>query len=113
MFMRSERLFLRPAWPEDRDEILQATACGMLADAILRGCAPGWVQSHFLITVPTMAAPASVIGVIAINAPDLWIAPAHRSQGYAREAAHAVRRTAEMLGYGDDDDDNAGMKRAA
>lgn len=113
MFMRSERLFLRPAWPEDRDEIQKATACGILADAILRGCAPGGVQSHFLITVPTMEAPASVIGVIALNGPDLWIAPAHRGQGYAREAARAVRGTAAMLGFGDDDDDNAGMKRAA
>jgi RimJ/RimL family protein N-acetyltransferase len=119
MFMRSERLFLRPGWPEDWQEV----HAGIADEAIVRNLASApWPYGaedargfaaraqdqrypHFFITLPTAAEPARIIGCIGLDpvgdAVDLgyWIAREHWGRGYASEAARAVLELAEMLGH--------------
>ncbi|MCM0000414.1 MAG: GNAT family N-acetyltransferase [Erythrobacter sp.] len=115
MFHRSERLFLRPAFPEDCGAIL----AGIGEEAIVRNLARApWPYRledarsfaalpqdsrlpHFLVTLPG----AGVIGSAGIGEhegqPELgyWIARAHWGRGYATEAAGAVLHVARMLGH--------------
>lgn len=119
MFIRSERLFLRPGWPEDRDELL-----GLICDEqVVRNLAtapwpylPDHAQAlarqpqdgrypHFFVTLPS-AQGARLVGACGI-APDdegraelgFWIARDEWGKGYATEAARAVLRLARTLGY--------------
>jgi RimJ/RimL family protein N-acetyltransferase len=119
MFMRSERLFLRPGWPEDWEELL-----GRVADeAVVKNLAKApwpytaedaqWFASqpqdqrlpHFFITLPTSAEPARLIGCIGLaqdgDAVELgyWLGREHWGKGYASEAARAVISVARVLGY--------------
>lgn len=118
MFIRSERLFLRPAWPEDWKELHQAIA----EEAILRNLARApwpYVEEHaqewvarrqhpmlpeFLVTLPgdhgTM-----IVGGCGLHQDrgqvelGYWIAREHWGKGYASEAARAVLSVARMLGH--------------
>lgn len=119
MFMRSERLFLRPGWPEDWEELL-----GRVADeAVVKNLAKApwpytaddarWFASqpqdqrlpHFFITLPTSAEPARLIGCIGLaqdrDAVELgyWLGREHWGKGYASEAARAVINVARALGH--------------
>lgn len=119
MFHRSQRLFLRPAFPEDCDAIL----AGIGEESIVRNLATApWPYAladarefvarpqdlrlpHFIVTLPG----AGVIGSAGLgeNVTDLgaepelgyWIARAHWGQGYATEAAGAVLQIARTLGH--------------
>jgi RimJ/RimL family protein N-acetyltransferase len=115
MFHRSQRLFLRPAFPEDSGAIL----AGIGDEAIVRNLArapwPYGIEDarnfaalpqdmrlpHFLVTLPGVG----VIGSAGLGEhegePELgyWIARAHWGQGYATEAAQAVLRIARTLGH--------------
>lgn len=115
MFHRSERLFLRPAFPEDSDAIL----AGIGEEAIVRHLARApWPYTpadarefaarpqdirlpHFLVTLPGVG----VIGSAGLGEhegePEIgyWIARAFWGQGYATEAAGAVLRIARTLGH--------------
>jgi RimJ/RimL family protein N-acetyltransferase len=119
VFHRSERLFLRPAFPEDAAAIL----AGIGEEAVVRNLASApWPYGledarefaartqdprlpHFLVTLPGHG----VIGSAGIGAhpeqpggpPELgyWIARAHWGQGFATEAARAVLRIARTLGH--------------
>lgn len=119
MFHRSERLFLRPAFPEDGEAIL----AGIGDEGIVRNLARApWPYSlhdarafaerpqdprlpHFLVTLPGHG----VIGSAGLGAhvtesgaePELgyWIARDHWGRGYATEAAGAVLRIARTLGH--------------
>ena len=118
MFIRSERLFLRPAWPEDWSEIF-----GQIADErVVRNLAQApWPYAagdakafaslpqdmrlpHFLITRPG-AAGAALIGCVGLKAGadgaelGYWIGREHWGQGYATEAARAVLSLARTLGH--------------
>ncbi len=118
MFIRSERLFLRPGWTEERHE-LQA----LIADeAVVRHLAQvPWPYTtedadqflamkqdrllpRFLITVPG-AVGARLIGGCGLSLLDgdvnlgYWIAPAEWGRGYASEAAGAVLGLARALGH--------------
>lgn len=118
MFIRSERLFLRPGWPEDWEELL-----GLINDeAVVRNLARvPWPYTaedarnfaqrpqekllpHFFITLPT-AEGAKLIGSAGLGRSDgeielgYWIASDHWGQGYATEAARAVLRLAATLGH--------------
>ncbi|KHK89370.1 GNAT family N-acetyltransferase [Novosphingobium malaysiense] len=109
MFIRSERLFLRPGWPEDWEELL-----GVIADEdVVRNLASvpwpytaedarsfiGLPQSHryprFLITRPD-ARGACIVGCIGLDRAEggaelgYWIARDHWGRGYATEAVRAV-----------------------
>ena len=119
MFIRSERLFLRPGWPEDWEELLG----GIADEAVVRNLAQApWPYTaddarsflrqpqdprlpNFFVTLPTSAAPAEIIGGIALMRGEsgaelgYWIAPDHWGQGYATEAARSVLRLAKVLGH--------------
>jgi RimJ/RimL family protein N-acetyltransferase len=115
MFHRSDRLFLRPAFPEDCGAIL----AGIGEESIVRNLARApWPYTlddarsfaalpqdmrlpHFLVTLPGIG----VIGSAGMGEhegePELgyWIARAHWGRGYATEAAAAVLRIARTLGH--------------
>ena len=115
MFHRSERLFLRPAFPEDSGAIL----AGINDEAVVRNLARApWPYRmedaqffaalpqdprlpHFLVTLPGVG----VIGSAGMGEHEgqaeigYWIARAHWGRGYATEAAGAVLRIARTLGH--------------
>jgi len=119
MFIRSERLFLRPIWPEDWADLhaglSQDEAVGNLArvpwsytpekarDLAAQGHSPR--LPHFLITRPRGAHGVDALGVIGLAEFDgqahlgAWIARDHRGQGYATEAGRAVLSLARTLGH--------------
>lgn len=116
MFHRSERLFLRPAFPEDWAAI---EACLGADEGIVRNLAHApWPYGadaarafaaltqdarlpHFLVTLPGVG----VIGSAGLGEHEgeaelgYWIARAHWGCGYATEAARAVLRIARTLGH--------------
>lgn len=118
MFIRSERLFLRPAWPEDSEEL----AVLMTDDSVVRNIAAiHWrltaedaqryitrprerLLPHFFITLPT-ADGAKPIGSIGLgrDGDDVeigyWIGRRHWGQGYATEATRAVLGLAKAIGH--------------
>jgi RimJ/RimL family protein N-acetyltransferase len=118
MFIRSERLFLRPAWPEDWTELLPAIADEGVVRNLARAPWPYTADDarefalrpqermlpHFLVTLPT-ADGAKLIGSAGLSRDGdqvelgYWIARAHWGQGYATEAARAVLSQARALGH--------------
>ena len=117
MFIRSERLFLRPAWPEDWEELLGVIA----AEAIVRNLARApWPYGpdhardfaarpqdsrlpNFFVST---ASNGELIGSVGLGRDDegrtelgYWIARNHWGKGYAPEAARAVLRLARTLGH--------------
>jgi RimJ/RimL family protein N-acetyltransferase len=119
MFMRSERLFLRPGWPEDWEELLSRVADEAVVKHLAKAPWPytaedaQWFASqpqdqrlpHFFITLPTSAEPARLIGSIGLaqdgDAVELgyWLGREHWGMGYASEAARAVISVARVLGH--------------
>jgi len=118
MFIRSERLFLRPGWPEEWAELLIAIND---EDVVRNLSTAPWPYTeedakafalrpqermlpHFFITLPT-AEGAKLIGSVGLNRESdeveigYWIARAHWGQGYATEAARAVLSQARALGH--------------
>lgn len=118
MFMRSERLFLRPGWDEDWQEIFTQIADEAVARNLAQVPWPytavdarayaGRVQDgrhpHFLITVPGGQG-AELIGCIGIKPGEdcgelgYWIGQQHWGRGFATEAARAVMSLARTLGH--------------
>lgn len=119
MFIRSERLFLRPGWPEDREELLSRLCDKQLVRDLADGPwadylgADGRITDlpqndrypHFFVTVPG-AQGARLIGACWIakgdgGLPELgfWFARDEWGKGYATEAASAVVRLACTLGH--------------
>lgn len=117
MFHRTERLLLRPAWPED----WPAIKAGIADLAVLRNLAsaPHPYQDkdaqRFASSEPparfprfllTMAETAEVVGTIGIDPdPDgrtemgYWVARQHWGNGFATEAGRAVLEMARILGH--------------
>lgn len=125
MFYRSERLFLRPAWPEDWQGIWR----GLADEGVARNLATApwpYTQDHardflsrphdpnfpnFLLTEPHHG--GAVIGCAGLGLNDeadrgpndsklqlgYWVARPYWGQGYATEAAKAVLEVARMLGH--------------
>ncbi len=118
MFIRSERLFLRPGWPEDWSEVFAQIA----DEAVTRNLADGPMPKaestitsdsatdmdarcpSFLITLPG-AQGAQLVGCIGLRRSDdgvelgYWIGHAHWGRGFATEAARAVLSLAATLGH--------------
>lgn len=119
MFHRTERLLLRPAWPEDWEMILwgigDERVVRNLAKApwpylpeharefALRGQSPRFPS--FLLTLPEDKG-SRLIGCAGLGEkPDgdaelgYWIARAHWGRGYATEGARGVIEVARLLGH--------------
>ena len=118
MFIRSERLFLRPGWPEDWQELF-----GLIHDeGIVRNLARApwpYTSGHarefaarvqerglptFFVTLPG-AQGAKLIGCAGLGRDGgevelgYWIARDHWGRGYATEAVRAVLSVARALGH--------------
>lgn len=120
VFHRSERLLLRPVWPEDWQAVY-----GCIADeGVVRNLArapwpyskqdardfasspPAPTEPRFLITT---ACNGQIVGCIGLDAQPgeypgaveigYWIAREHWGKGYATEAGRAVLSIAQTLGY--------------
>ncbi len=119
MFNRSERLFLRPAWPEDWQEIYPLiNDCEVVrnlvsapwpytpddARAFVARTQP-LSRPNFLVTLPETAGGRIVgsAGLIDAECGEVelgyWIARDHWGQGFATEAARAVLQVARALGH--------------
>jgi RimJ/RimL family protein N-acetyltransferase len=118
MFIRSERLFLRPGWPEDWEELLAVINDEEVVRNLARAPWPYTMHDamefaareqekllpHFFITLPT-AQGAKLIGSIGLARDQehvelgYWIARDWWGQGFATEAVRAVLRLATALGH--------------
>ncbi len=117
MFIRSERLFLRPGWPEDWvglfSRIKDWTVIGHLMsmaesarDSVARACSDMPLRRfpQFVVTLPSSDG-AQAIGCVSLLRGEqggelvYWIAPEFWGQGYATEAVHAVLGLARTLGH--------------
>jgi RimJ/RimL family protein N-acetyltransferase len=115
VFHRSERLFLRPAFPEDCGAILAGIGDEGIVRNLARAPWPYRIDDarafaalpqdmrlpHFLVTIPGKG----VIGSAGMGEHDgqpelgYWIAREHWGRGYATEAAGAVLKIARTLGH--------------
>ena len=119
MFHRSQRLLLRPIWPEDWQLVLS----GIADEGVVRNLARApWpykesdareftalpIEPHYPRFLITRARDAALVGCIGIDRSDAfddgaelgyWIARQHWGQGYATEAGRAVLEIARTLGY--------------
>jgi len=119
MFHRSQRVMLRPIWPEDAPEIYEAINDEgvvrnlarapwpyTLEDArefALSGAAPG--TARFLVTLPDLPS-APIVGCVGLDpATDgghelgYWIARKFWGRGLATEAARAALAVARAIGW--------------
>ena len=118
MFIRSERLFLRPAWAEDWTDVLTA-----IDHAVVRNLARApWPyraedaqrfvnqpqdKQHpdFLVTLPgadgarVIGCAGMALGENGIAEIGYWITRSHWGRGFATEAARAVLSVACALGH--------------
>jgi RimJ/RimL family protein N-acetyltransferase len=118
MFARTERLLLRPSWPEDAGAIYDAVA----DEGIVRNLASApWpytpedaahfaglehraIYPNFMLMLRTDGAPKLIgsCGLAELNGQaelGYWIARGHWGQGFAAEAAKAVVGVAKALGH--------------
>ena len=118
MFARTERLLLRPSWPEDAQELHQAIADeGIVrnlarapwpytADDAVHFTAQAYGERHpaFLLMLRTKGAPR-LVGGCGIGDLDgeaelgYWIARPYWGLGFATEASRAVINIAKAIGH--------------
>jgi RimJ/RimL family protein N-acetyltransferase len=119
MFIRTERLFLRPAWEEDAPALTRAIAHEQVARMLARvpwpyeeGDAIAWIGAprdpflpSLLVTVPDLD--GQIIGGCGLhcNGPGnpvkvgYWITPAMQGRGFAQEALGALLQVARAIGH--------------
>lgn len=120
MFVRTERLFLRPGWPEDLEDLLEALEDeDVQRNLVLTTTVPRSAHDlreylerprdpllpHFFIYLRSADGPV-LVGGIGFGRHDdgeveigYWIAPRFRGRGYAAEAVRAVLNQARTLGH--------------
>lgn len=118
MFHRTERLLLRPAWPEDWEMILWAIGDERVVRNLAKAPWP-YLPEHarefagrgqdprfpaFLLTLPEDQG-AMLVGCAGLGATDsgveigYWVARPHWGRGYATEGARGVLEVARLLGH--------------
>ena len=101
MFMRTQRLFLRPIWPEDRAEHGATLHYG--ESCLWAGPAPG--LPHWLITRPDDRGGAATVGQVWLDdAGDgarvtCHIVPIQRRRGFGVVALRGVAAMARTIGH--------------
>jgi RimJ/RimL family protein N-acetyltransferase len=118
MFIRTERLFLRPGWPEDWSELTTRIGDEAVARHLSRvpwpytsKAAQEFLETEqdprcpqFLVTLPTRDG-SQLIGCAGLASGEdgvelgYWITRERWGQGYATEAARAVLSLARTLGH--------------
>ncbi len=118
MFARTERLLLRPSWPEDASALYAAVADEGIVRNLANApwpytpedaarfvcCEPAWNLPNFMLMLRTDGAPR-LIGSCGLGEHNgevelgYWIARSFWGQGYAAEAAKAVVGIAKTLGH--------------
>ena len=118
MFVRTERLFLRPAWPEDAEDVYGAL--GDYEDLPGVTVEP-WPRTrrelqrfvkqprdprlpHFFMYLRSADGPELVGGIAFGRVGDdvemgYWVRPRYRGKGYATEAIRAALKQARCLGH--------------
>jgi RimJ/RimL family protein N-acetyltransferase len=118
MFIRSKRLFLRPAWLEDAHDLQAAISDERIVRNLARVPWPYRLQDAraFVVTLPERGYPSllitmpdaegsSLIGGIGLHEEagraelGYWLVPSAWERGYATEAARALLSVAPMLGH--------------
>ncbi len=117
MFLRTERLFLRPAWPEDAAELTRAIAHEPVVRMLSRvpwpyeeAHARAWIAAPrdpylptLLITLPDEG--GRIVGCVGLHDADgqievgYWLAPSHWGHGYATEALTGLLALARLAGH--------------
>lgn len=121
MFIRTERLFLRPAWPDDLDDLVQTLAEDGIQPTV--GVAPlprtmGDIRAYLererdprhphLIMYLRAPGGAQMVGGIGLEPydedentaeVDFWIAASHKGRGFGREGLLAIMDQARSFGY--------------
>ncbi|CDO37340.1 MULTISPECIES: GNAT family N-acetyltransferase [Novosphingobium] len=118
MFVRTERLFLRPGWPEDLEDLLEVfedddvqqdafvaplpRTAGEVREFLERPRDPR--LPHFVMYLRSAKGAELVGGIGFAREGDriemgYWIVPRFRGRGYAAEAVRAVLNQARTLGY--------------
>lgn len=118
MFIRTERLFLRPGWPEDLDDLLRALQDDDIQRTVAISTLPRSESEiaeylerprdlrlpHFFMYLRSEEG-AHLVGGIGFgrNGADVelgyWIVPAFRGRGFAGEALRAVLDQARLIGH--------------
>ncbi|HEY6814604.1 MAG TPA: GNAT family N-acetyltransferase [Croceibacterium sp.] len=117
MFLRTQRLFLRPAWPEDASELARAIGQEQVVRMLARAPWPyheeharTWIEAtrdpylpNLLITLP--AEDGRIVGCVGLHDESgqievgYWIAPTHWGHGYATEALTGLLALARLAGH--------------
>jgi RimJ/RimL family protein N-acetyltransferase len=117
MFLRTERLFLRPAWLEDAPELARAIGQERIVRMLSRVPWPyrlehavAWVEApqdpylpNLLITLPGEG--GRIVGCCGLYEEDgdvgvgYWIEPEHWGRGYATEALGGLLSLARLAGH--------------
>ena len=117
MFLRTERLFLRPAWLEDAPELARAIGQEPVVRMLARVPWPyheeharTWIDTprdpclpNLLITLPE--ADGLIVGCVGLHEEGgpvevgYWIAPTHWGRGYATEALTGLLALARLAGH--------------
>ena len=118
MFLRTERLFLRPAWLEDAPELARAIGQEPVVRMLARVPWPyreeharAWIGMakdprlpSLLVTLPDEG--GRIVGGCGLHEKDgfsevgYWIGPAHWGRGYATEALGGLLSLARAIGHG-------------
>ena len=117
MFLRTERLFLRPAWLEDVPELTRAIAQEPVVRMLARVPWPyreeharAWIESpkdprlpNLLLTLPDEG--GRIVGNCGLHQEDgqievgYWIKPGYWGRGFATEGLKGVLSLARLLGH--------------
>src|SRR5690606_32684322 len=117
MFLRTERLFLRPAWLEDAPGLARAMAHEPVVRMLARVPWPyreeharSWIESQrdphlpsLLVTLPDDG--GRIVGVCGLHEEGgeveigYWISPGHWGRGYATEAVRGMLSLARLAGH--------------